>query len=297
MKSKKGISLVVLTISIVAILIVGAITVLLITRGNNDDTSVEQIGSSTDTNYETEQNNDTINEDTTIKGKFWVDGYKNWGEQKESFTLTLFDGKFTAPIELKSASSFAKKITYYLNGFGGGQSTSNINEVLNSESMIDYDTPVWLHYGELDEYGKYNDGIRVVLENFNEAETSIKDCFNNNWWSITELYNPQEALGIFVDDEEYSERDTRPLLNKVVEVLGGPKHIFTYLKSDGEYKDITYGMYYEYSDFAIEISVMEIDTGNNYMCQIGGITYAPKEYWEKSLEERKEDYNNFEIMK
>lgn len=282
--------------TIVVILIVGAITVLLITKGNND-AGDEQVGSSTDTNYETEQNNDIINEDTTLKGNLWVDGYKNWGEQKESFTLTLFDEKFTAPIELKSANSFAKKITYYPNG-SGGQSTSNINEVLNSEIMIDYDTSVWLEYGELNEYGNYNDSIEVVLENFNETKTSIKDCFNNNWWSITELYNPQEALRIFVDDEEYNENwDTRPLLNKVVEVLGGPKHIFTYLKSDGEYKYITYGMYYEYSDFAIEISVMEIDTGNNYMCQINGITYAPKEYWEKSLEERKEDYNNFEIMK
>lgn len=292
MKKEKGMSLIVLTLIIVTIVIIGSVAIFIVTKGNKTNSNAE---SSSETSGIKE---DTNTEQAAQGQKFWVDNHKNWGEQKENLNLKLFDGKFTAPIDLRIADNFIKQVSYYPDGLGKTKKANNINEVLNLETLIRSDASIWLDYGEFfEEYGSYNDSIKLTLENFYESETSIKECFDNNWWCIT-TSSIQDGLGITTDDKEYnSSWDSCPLLDKVISILGGPKHIYTYLKSDGEYKNITYGLYYEYSEFSMQIYVMELYAGKNYRCEVSEVRYGPNEYWKEEIKNRQKSYSDFEIMK
>ena len=308
MKREKGMSLIVLTIIIIAIIIVGAVAVLLIAKGNNDDTNVGQVSPSTDTNYETEQNNDASNENSTMIAKFWIDDYKNWGEQKESFTLTLFDGKFTTPIDLKSADSFVKKYTYSVNKKNVDPTTS-IVPIMNSEDLIGISgTRIWAYYGELNEYNSYKNSLTINVENYNGTDTALKECIANNWWYIEEsVKTPERTLGIDMTNEPEYNKDgnAKPLLDKVVNELGAPKHIYvTERTSDGGLEIIEYLLSYEYDNYSVMIEVSESLYNNMHQTMVGSVTYYNNVCRDKRLEELKRHYElnpnssiKFEIMK
>lgn len=283
MKNKK--KFILILFSILIIIAISAAILLIISKGDNH---------STDTDYENEQ--DYTNEETSEQNEFWLDNHKNWGNQKEIGSLTLFEGKFQTPIDLKNVNEFAKEIRYYPNGYNG-KTTNDINEVLSSEIMIDSDTPIWLAFGEKNEYGNYSELIEITSNCFNETETSIKECLANNWWSISDIHSVPDALmeyfGITIDSlnsDYHPNWDTRPLLDEIIKILGGPKHIYKSLNWDEEDNSRYYSLHYEYSDFTLAIDVVEIYAGNNYMCKINSFTYAPNEYWEAFIQNHSDSF-------
>lgn len=300
MKKERGIALTTLIIIIVAILIVGGVATFFAVKGSDKDTDKdtdkEKIESvDKDSTKKEEKDEDEDEKETTQENEFWVSNYKKWGEQKETFTLTLFDGKFTAPIDLKSADNFVKKYGYAVNG-QGTKNTNTIQTILNSEDEISImGTTIWMYYGELNENNSYKDSIRVKVENYNKEDIVLKEAINNNWWYISEdIEDAENSLGIDITDTTYDEEsDARPLLNKIIENLGGPSHIYILEKTlDNSYQNLNYWLVYEYNEFVLVVEVTEAYVGESYLCGIGSINYFTKECFEKELEQK-----DFEIMK
>lgn len=299
MNKQKGLSLILLIIIVSIIVVVGTLTIVLVSKNDNNEnkTENENISSIPSNDNATQKNNDNA-ENSASKSSFWIDNYTNWEEQKEPLDLKLFDGQFSAPIDLKAVDSFAKRIYYFPNN--NKIEVNSINEILNSETIAtpSKEVSIWINYGDFsEEKNRYTGSINVKLKNYNKKDSlSIKECFNNKWWHITIENNSciQECLGITTDDPQYNANwDGRPLLNEVISTLGGPKHIYSYINSESSH---AYGLHYEYSEFSIHIYVNEILAGGNYMCKVGYITYGTNEYWEEKLKKDAES-SSFKIIK
>lgn len=313
MKKEKGIALTTLIIIIVAILIVGGISTFFLVKGNDEDTDKEKMESvDKDSTKKEEKDEDEHEKETTQENEFWVSDYKKWGEQKETFTLTLFDGKCTAPINLKTLDSLIKRYDYNVQWDGVNvvdtkRYTNTINDIIASQEMIGSATTIWMYYGELNEFTNYGykDSLKVDINNYNfdydqtDGYISLKDAINKNWWCIlNSTSDAANSLGIDIEDATYDE-DTNaiPLLKEAVEILGGPKHIYIFDKTlEDNYKEMRYWLSYEYDEFIVTIEVEEARVGDYYQCGIKSVNYFTKETFEKEIEE-KSNKDSFEIMK
>lgn len=289
MKNEKGIALIFLVIIIIAILVIsGGVLVFIVHQNTENKGETQTIA---DTNSSSlEENSEEVN--------FWINNYKNFGEQKENINLKLFDNKFDTPIDLMSADSFVKAIHYYPEY--NRKTVYKMSDLLNAEDMIDSGANIYLEYGNLEneESESYEHLINLRISNFNEEDISMKECFKNNWWCM-DLSSINKAFGIEPTlEEEYADKNAE--LNKIIDFLGGPKHIYCMLevndRDEGYLKDLSsidYILLYDYGDDVIWIDVIEIaSSSKTYKPHVSSIMYAPKEFWQKYLylQEESEDF-------
>lgn len=313
MNEKNKSSLLILTLIVVSILVIGTIvTMLIIKKEKNKETNIKDNFSTVDSNSKVEQNDNT-NESLASNNTFWVDNYKNWEKQKDEFKLVLFNGKCTAPIDLKTLDNLVTRYDYYIKDNrlsldDRKKHTRTINDIINSEDLIDPTMSIWMYYGDIAKFTNYGykDSLKVDVKNYdfvydkNEVDISLKDAINKNWWCIENTTDDATiSLGIDIDDTSYDHSTNAiPLLDKVIEILGCPKHIYTIDKTlDGSYKELDYLLSYEYDEFVLTIKVNEDYVGDYYQCGIKSVSYFPKESFEKYMEQKLDNDYFVEIMK
>lgn len=222
---------------------------------------------------------------------WWGNNYEAWGEQKENPELVLFRGNFIPPIELKNIYDFATEIIM--------EDIEDYNALVNSEIMIEDSAELYVYYGK-SETGETDgdDWIKIEFQNFKNIDGTgealpLKDLVNNNWWYVSEEFSIEDALGIYVEDEDWEKYgDTEDyvsndemLLYKIVEELGGPAQIHVYYMVDDGYRNnIYYYLLYEYPNYSIGVSVHEEERNGACGREIEEVRYAPNEYWPQYFE-------------
>lgn len=300
---KTGISLIVLVAVIAIVLILVAVLIVAL-KGNNKEQLVQG------NEHEIEQVEEETEQNTSnTQFKLWVDDYNNWGEQKEKCDLVMFDGKCPVPIDMTTFDNYFTRYDYHIAydgvkiyGDKTNQHTTKIKDVIECEELIDSGSNLWMYYGKIEEFKNYGhiNSVKVDIENYNynikelEGHISLKDAIKNNWWYIEEGVYPEEALGINAEDEDYDDKENAvPLLNKVVDRLGGPKHIYTLKKVDEDWcRSRTYLLSYEYDEFVITIEVFEHAYEGYNVSGIDSVIYYTKDSFVKELSDMK-----YEIMK
>ena len=312
MKERKSFSLLVLILIISLVLVIVSVaTMLIIKKGSTEKTNINNTNSSVNTTYEENQKNNE-NKVSTSNKNFWIDTYNTWKKQKDECPLVLFNEKCTTPINFKTLNNFINRYDYNVlwdgvNVIDTKRNTQDINDIINSEEMIGSSTTIWMYYEDLNTFTNYGykNSLKVDIKNYNynyrdtSGDISLKDAINQNWWYIKNDYSdPTISLGIDIADDSYDDATNAiPLLNEVIEILGGPKHIYVFDKTlQDDHQQIRYWLSYEYDEFILTVEVKEASIGDYYQCGIKSVNYFTKESFVKELDE-KSQLDDFEIMK
>jgi len=315
-KQNKGISLIVIII-IIAVIIVGAIVCVFAVK---DGKNKQEIDKNNNTDISTEntntliENNENIEEST--KKVFWINSKKG-SQQKEKFGFTLYNDKISLPIKLENLDVCSAPYSFFPNEINQTNADA-IQEILKSTIKIKAGNETKISTqkkfvdGSWKNYDEQPDNIEnIIIKNYNDADATIAECYNNGWWYIQNQYSLDDVLGLdMTKNVEYRENwDESPLLDIIVEKNGFP----TYVRMSSAYSEnlksneggILYELIYKYDEYVIVFAVSEMIMSeyDSYMITVGGPIYYTKESWEKEQskitvkEQIKNNGINFEIVK
>lgn len=216
----------------------------------------------------TEENKENISGEITYEEKkekkpFWIDSYK-FPETANDYNLNFvgFEGvikkeDLDTKYQIKSVIENVKTEDYVEDGILlSGNSWKSIFNKSNG------------------------DGIFFRIENKTDSNMKLTECFESNYWKLSDLSVMPESIGSMLDIEG---TNAVPLIEELVQKLGKPTYISKDYESDSVGYAINYSIIYEYESHAFVITIQEIvssPNGSSDIFTIDNITYYTKELWD-----------------
>lgn len=205
---------------------------------------------------------ETIYEEQKEKKSFWVETYK-FPKTTNGYNLNFFgfEGEIKKEeldmkYQIKSIVENVKTEDYVKDGILLSEgSWKNILSKNNSENII------------------------FRIENKTKEDMKLTECFENDYWKLSDLNVVPENIGSSLTIEE---TNAISLVEELVQKLGKPTYISKDYESDSVGYAINYSIIYEYESHTFVITVQEIvssPNGSSDVFAIDNITYYTKELW------------------
>ncbi len=230
----------------------------------------------------------------------------DFGKELKEIEGTIGHPDLVLPIDLENIDSFSAPYHVYFNEAGRATETcQTVSEVVALEdSMISNgilnDITLWVNSekgeGRSEDLDSDNlNGLDAILiRNYGEEKLSVKECYEQNWWSV-QLDNEEDVINSLQLNvgEEFN-----AIGNAIALKLGAPDYLAPLEKhsemSESEYyafmeeeNSIEYILIWDYKDYVITIHIQ--DFANEYAdeeIRIKSVQYYTPECFEKYKEER-----------
>ena len=124
------------------------------------------------------------------------------------------------------------------------------------------------------------------MQNYTEDESvSFEDCYNNNWWMTSELYNFEDIL-----DPEGAAADStdKALLETFMTKAGSPNYFSMVLSPYEDFKETrhndnsqhNYFLGWIFDDYVILVSVFDSIFYDENTVKISYVAYMTREWWD-----------------